>query len=110
MLKRRPPRWLPPPRPPALSPPRSPPAPGEPSGAAGGGTVGPGCDGSAVTFFLVTVPRLALRRTFAMGPTAAVFLLLMLSTAEAKRTAGKTSSVLGSRQVWYCEWLGKGKN
>lgn len=56
--------------------------------------VGSGCDGSAVTFFLVPVPRLVQRQTFAMGPTTVLFLLLMLGVSEAKRTAGKTSSAL----------------
>lgn len=57
------------------------------------GDIGPGCDGSAVTFFLVLVPRLALRQTFAMGPAAVLFLLLLtLGTSEAKRAAGEASA------------------
>lgn len=44
--------------------------------------------------FLVCVPRLVQRQTFAMGPATALCLLLVLGGSETKRTAGKGSSVL----------------
>lgn len=45
--------------------------------------------------FLVCVPRLVQRQTFAMKPaTALCVLLLVLGSSETKRTAGKASSVL----------------
>lgn len=119
MLKRLSPRWLSPPRAaaaggmgaPALSPPLTRPVlpPGRPVVPVRW-AVGAGRDGSAVTFSLVTVPRLVQGQTFAMGPTAALFLLLMLGASEAKRTAGKASSVLRSPWFGNSERSGKGKN